>query len=390
MLTLNKRCLTLKLLRFKLQNLYYYLFLATFTVIIFVNIFPSDLVILTRPFVVLLGALSLFLVNEIKVVLYVLLFYLFISLYTLYPLITNDVDIQSLIKNTRYTIYFVFAFGLVNIMRFISIDRLLYDMSKIFILKLVLVAVVSINMNFGEELFANYILNGMDLIVHRLFGAYRVFDVYLFLFPLVLIYIRGKKTIIKLVIHGLLLFNVLSSMTVGIILPYSIVMLLRYNIIRVILFFLVIISILMYKEYLLDFYNIFQVEKSVSIDVKLNQFRFLIDHMSLWGQGLGTSIDIQGRVDSMLENVFIYWFVIYGIIGSAFMILFFIFFPFLISYKYKKVFSIVILFYMHLSILIATATNPFLESVIGIMPMLIIISYFFTKNIERAKFNTRS
>lgn len=379
MIPLIRKRFDSKLMKFNLVDLYYYSFLSTFAIIIFVNLIPSDWVVITRIFVIFSAILSLFLLNNINAVLYVLLLYIFLLIYTLYPLITYDLNIEYLVNNTRYAIYFILLFGLVNIIRLISLDRLLYSMSKIFIVKLILVGIISLNMNFGAEWFVGYILNDIDLVVHELFGVYRVLDVTLFLFPLVFIYTKSKKNSTKVMIHTLLLFNIMSSITVGIIFSYIIVMFLKFKFIRKALFLLIMISIFIFYDYFLGLYENFLIVKSVSVEVKLNQFLFLIDNVSLWGQGLGTLITIDGRADSMLENVFIYWSIVYGLIGSIFMIMFFVLFPFSICYRFKKEFSVSVLFYMHLSVLLVSITNPFLESVIGIMPMMIIVSYFFSK-----------
>ncbi len=362
-----------------LRSLYYYIFLATFTVIIFSNLIPSELVVITRLFVIPTSLLSLLLLNNIKGFLYVIMLYIFLGLYILYPLLTNDAYLTYSVTNTKYAMYFIFIFGLINILKYISLETLLYSMSKIFIIKLIVVALISLNMNFGEARFINYLLNVIDLNVHILFGRYRVFDVYLFLFPLLLIYIKDKKKYLKIIIHLLLLFNMLSAMSFGILFAYIVVMLIRYRFIRLGCFVIISAIYILYYEQLFDLYEIIVVEKSVSIDVKWNQIIYLCNNLSLFGKGLGTPINIYGRVDSMLENVLIYWFLVYGVIGIIFMIFFFVVFPFFIFYKYKKNYSLNVVFYMHLSVLLSSLTNPYLESVIGIMAMIILVAYYFSK-----------
>jgi|SaaInl8_200m_RNA_FD_contig_123_6543_length_7472_multi_4_in_0_out_1_4 hypothetical protein len=379
MYSLVQKNIDSKIIKLNLVSVYYYSFLSTFAVILFVNLIPSELILITRFFVIFTFIISIMLINNIKGVLYILLFYVFILLYSLYPLMAGDADIKYLLKNTKYAIYFIFTFGLINMLRLVTLDSFLYVMSKIFVLKLLLVGIVSLNMNFGGDWFVGYLLNGIDLNIHKLFGMYRVFDPYLFLFPLIFIYLKDKKNTTKVMVHILLLFNIASSITFGIIFAYIIIMFMYYKQVRIVGTFLSCVIVLIYHEYFLVFYDNFLIEKSVSIDVKMNQFIFLFNNISILGQGLGTLIDIQGRVDSMLENVFIYWFVVYGIIGTVFMMIFFIFFPFLIYYQNKKEINIVILFYMHCSVLLVTATNPVLESVIGIMPMMIIMAFFFNK-----------
>jgi len=330
MYSLVQKNIDSKIIKLNLVSVYYYSFLSTFAVILFVNLIPSELILITRFFVIFTFIISIMLINNIKGVLYILLFYVFILLYSLYPLMAGDADIKYLLKNTKYAIYFIFTFGLINMLRLVTLDSFLYVMSKIFVLKLLLVGIVSLNMNFGGDWFVGYLLNGIDLNIHKLFGMYRVFDPYLFLFPLIFIYLKDKKNTTKVMVHILLLFNIASSITFGIIFAYIIIMFMYYKQVRIVGTFLSCVIVLIYHEYFLVFYDNFLIEKSVSIDVKMNQFIFLFNNISILGQGLGTLIDIQGRVDSMLENVFIYWFVVYGIIGTVFMMIFFIFFPFLI------------------------------------------------------------
>ncbi|MCG7496854.1 hypothetical protein MHO82_08265 [Vibrio sp. Of7-15] len=360
----------------QLTDLYYYSFLAMFSVIVFTNLLPSDWVIITRPFVIISSLLSIVLLNNLKGVFYVLILYIFILIYTLSPLVFSSVNPSYLANNTRYLIYFVLIFGLIRILESTPLERLLYSMSKVFVVKLIIVGMISLNMNLLGGLFSNYILNGMDLVVHELFGQYRILDLYLFLFPLVFLYVENKSRKVKILVHSLLFFNILSSITFGIIFSYLIVMSLRYKYFRSILIFVIFAIFFIYYDYFISLYDNFLLEKSVSIEVKLNQFLFVFDNISIWGQGLGQSISIEGRVDSMLENVFIYWFIVYGIIGMIFMVTFFILFPFYICFQYRKNISLQILFYVHLSVLLVSASNPFLESVIGIIPMMIIVSFF--------------
>lgn len=373
-------------MRLSLQRIYYYSFLSSFCVILFSNLIPSNLVVITRLFVIFTAILSILLLNKINTVYYLMMFYMFLFIYSLFPLINNSVDIQVLVNNTRYSIYFVFIFGLVNTLKFITLDSLLYNMSKMFILKLCFVGMISLNMNLGIHLFENYILNGIDVSVHQLFSGWRVLDMYLTLFPLVFFYIKKKKNTTKILVHGLLLFNIVSSLTFGIIFAYLIIMFFRYRFVKIISLIFLLFVIFVYSDFFWNLYQDIIIEKSVSIEVKLNQLHFLLNNITLFGQGLGKSINIEGRIDTMLENVYIYWGLVYGIMGTVVMGTFFILFPFYICYQNNKEFSLRVLFYLHLSSLIVGASNPYLESVIGIIPMMMILSFYFSKkHIKRYK-----
>jgi len=137
----------------------------------------------------------------------------------------------------------------------------------------------------------------------------------------------------------------------------------------------VLLFVFLHNE-IIEYFNTVVALKNVSIEVKLNQIKYLIDNISFFGQGLGTLIDIQGRVDSMLENTFIYWLVTFGAIGSIVMFTYFVVLPSLISYKFRREPFIIDLFYVNMSLWISTSSNPFLESNVGIMPMLILTSFF--------------
>lgn len=367
-------------MRLSLQRIYYYSFLSSFCVILFSNLIPSKLVVITRLFVLFTAALSILLLNDIKSICIIMLFYLFLLIYFFFPLINNSADIGVLLNNTKYSLYFVFLFGLVNILRFITVDSLLYSMSRFFVLKLCFVGIVSLNMNLGIHLFKNYILNGIDLSVHQLFGAWRVLDMYLTLFPLVFFYIKKKRKVLKILIHSLLFFNIVSSLTFGIIFAYLIVMFFRYRFVKLISLIFLFLVFLVYRDFFDNLCQNIIMEKSISIEVKFNQLRFLFDNITLFGQGLGKTINIDGRIDTMLENIYIYWVIVYGVIGTTVMGIFFILFPFYICYRNKNKFPLRILFYSHLSSLIVGASNPYLESVMGIIPLILIVSFYFSKN----------
>ncbi|MFW7523590.1 hypothetical protein ACODM8_05525 [Vibrio ostreicida] len=360
---------------FSFSEFYYFFFLVTFSVIIFSNLLPASWVVIVRPFSIVLGLMSVFSVSSRASIIFVIFLYSFLLIYSLLPLIFGGANLEYLVKNTWYIIYFLFLLGLANIMRSIDINRLLYSLSRIFVAKLFVVALISFNMNFSGGLFSSIILDVMSLSVHKLFGAYRVLDVYLFLFPLAFVYVENKRWRAKVIIHSLLLFNVISSLTIGIIFAYIIIMLLKYSFLRVPLALLIFSLFSIYFNEFYDLYQNFLDEKSVSIDVKLNQVFFIFDNLTIFGQGLGKAISIQGRVDSTLENVYIYWLVVYGIVGSLFMIFIFVMVPLFICYRFRHYNGMTSLFYLHLSILLVSASNPFLESVVGIIPMMLILSF---------------
>jgi len=296
----------------RLSEVFYYAFLLSFFVILFVNLLPGEWSVLTRPFVLFAGLISILLINNLKAIVCILSLYFFVLIYALYPMLNDGFEYELFIKNTKYLMYFVFLFGLTNLLGKKKIEVFLYAISKIFILKLFFVALISINLNFLGGHFLNFLLDDVDLIVHKLFGIYRVFDLYLFLFPVVFVFLKGKSLKVNFLVHFLLFFNVLSSLTFGMFLSYLVVMFIRYTLFRGIVFLLIPLSFLFLYEFFANFFVRLLEEKTVSIEVKINQLIFLLDNFSVWGQGLGKKISILGRTDSMLENIYIYWFVVYG------------------------------------------------------------------------------
>lgn len=360
-----------------LQILYYYLFLSTFGIIIFSNLIPEEFIWVTRLFVFPTAILSLLLLDNRIGFLYVVFFTLFILSYSLYSLVFHDVYLEYLVKNTRYVFYFIFMFGLVNILKFISLEKLLYGMSKIFILKILIVAIINFNLN-SEIMFAsNFLLNNTGLLIAKLSDSYRILDIYLYFFPLIFIYLRDKKNFIKIFLHLIVIYNLYVSNTYGFIIAYFVIMFLKYNFFR--LLSIGLITILLFYG-LSDIIRELIAAKSFSIEVKLNQLLYVINNLSFFGEGLGTNIVIEDRIDSMLENTVLYWLVVYGIFGFIIIGAYFIFLPFFVFYLFKYNNVLKDLFYMNLSVLIATTSNPYIESNVGIMPMLIIISYFLNKN----------
>jgi len=359
-----------------LIDLYYYLFLATFAIILFSNVIPSSWITVTRLFVFPTGILSIALINNKKALFFVLFFLFFICVYSLYPLLTDEAHVDFLIKNTRYAMYFIFLFGLVNIMKIIPLRQILYKMSQIYLVKLMFMFVIILDINFGASLSLNYFLNSSGLLIAKLEESYRIVDIYSYFFPLVFIYLSNKKNKTKVFIFSIIFFVLYSSNTYGFLISFIIVLLIKY---KFLIKYLPIVGVLLFvflHNEIIEYFNTVVALKNVSIEVKLNQIKYLIDNISFFGQGLGTLIDIQGRVDSMLENTFIYWLVTFGAIGSIVMFTYFVVLPSLISYKFRREPFIIDLFYVNMSLWISTSSNPFLESNVGIMPMLILTSFF--------------
>ena len=359
-----------------LIDLYYYLFLATFAIILFSNVIPSSWITVTRLFVFPTGILSIALINNKKALFFVLFFLFFICVYSLYPLLTDEAHVDFLIKNTRYAMYFIFLFGLVNIMKIIPLRQILYKMSQIYLVKLMFMFVIILDINFGASLSLNYFLNSSGLLIAILEESYRIVDIYSYFFPLVFIYLSNKKNKTKVFIFSIIFFVLYSSNTYGFLISFIIVLLIKY---KFLIKYLPIVGVLLFvflHNEIIEYFNTVVALKNVSIEVKLNQIKYLIDNISFFGQGLGTLIDIQGRVDSMLENTFIYWLVTFGAIGSIVMFTYFVVLPSLISYKFRREPFIIDLFYVNMSLWISTSSNPFLESNVGIMPMLILTSFF--------------
>ena len=359
-----------------LVDLYYYLFLATFAIILFSNVIPSNWITVTRLFVFPTAVLSIVLIDSKRTLIFVLFFFTFICIYSLYPLLTNDVELNSLIKNTRYPIYFILIFGLVNIMKIFPLREILYRMSQIYLVKQIFMFSIIIDMNFGAGFFSNYFLNSSNLLIARLEDSYRILDIYSYFFPLAFIYLFDKKNITKILIFSIIFFVLYHSNTYGFLISFMLVLSFKYKFFRRSLLIVGVLLFVFLSNELIEYFNTLAALKSVSIDVKLNQVTHLIDNMSFFGQGLGVLIDIQGRVDSMLENTFIYWIIIYGAIGSIVIFSYFVFLPSLICYKLRYKPFVIDLFYLNMSLWISTSFNPFLESNVGIIPMLISISFY--------------
>jgi len=115
--------------------------------------------------------------------------------------------------------------------------------------------------------------------------------------------------------------------------------------------------------------------KETSIFVKIEQFKYLLSNINIFGSGIGYEFQIGERNGFLIENLFLYWLQTYGIIGFIIYCLFMIIYPIYIFVKYKNNKSIFIFGLTYLSIVISSISNPYLMSGTSILILMILISY---------------
>lgn len=361
---------------------FHLLFLLLFTLVLFSNVTPISWLGYTKVISISVIFLSVLILSSVNSILLFISSAAFLLMTITFSLSSGMDGYEILFANSKFYIFFSLTLGVTTLFKFKSIGVILNQMGFIVVLKMLLVAIVFFNANLGGFHFKEYILDEISLVVHQLFGIYRVFDPYFYLFPLAFFFLRGTRLFVKFSLHALVLINLISSLAMGMVLPYvmAVIFITRKEIVLTFLVcFLIAFCLAMFAFYdvVVGFLDFLYQEKLESIGVKISQYIYLYDNVNLFGGGFGKSIIIFGREDTKLENIYIYWALVHGLLGAFLLLFLFIIIPTSVCFYYRgnPVFSQ--LFLLNLSVSLASLSNPYLESFIGILPAVFTYSYMF-------------
>ena len=296
----------------------------------------------------------------------------------------NGYESDSILYLSRYLIILLFSPVFYFIINKGYLEELSKKISLFMFIYILVFSVIMINLNtvdFFKTDISAFLLDNTRIIPYTaISGFVRVFNSFAPFFPLIFIYTINKSKIVKLITHMFLLIYIFYVGSIGILVSYIIIMFFYdYKIFS--LFFVIIIVFV--SSIYLDFILNFLEYKVVSIGIKNSQIDFVISNLSLFGTGIGIEINIFDRVGVIVENLFVYWVYTYGILGFFMYGLFIIIYPLYITIKYKYDKVIYYIGLTYLSIVISSASNPYLMSGTSIMILIILISYDLSKNKKR-------
>jgi len=314
---------------------------------------------------------------------------LFQGSYIFYGAILHGDTLDLAIKNSRYLLVFFLFPSFIHLTIKNELERLLKPLSFIMTFKVMVVFVIILDLSFGEMLSKSYMYEYSEMLVHPYLGVYRVFDSFIIFFPLVFYAAKYFNLILKVFIHVILFVYVIFSFAVGMYFVYVIVAIFYASkkVIFCILCVLISACIIFDVSQLFDLVlRVYHSKMDDSVGVKAQQVYWIVDNISLFGIGVGYVFNINGRIDTMLENLHIYWLATYGIIGASLFYFFTVVTPTYIYIRYQKINDIKVVFTVYASSLLASLVNPFALSGMVFMFLVMLISYSLTHNKNSTSF----
>ncbi|MBE0514904.1 hypothetical protein [Sulfurimonas sp.] len=322
-------------------------------------------------------------VLDIKILMLIFGVFSFQLLYIMLGIVLSGENIDIAINNSKYLLIFILLPTFVYIIKENKLELLLKYLSLSMLIKIFVIFFIAIDLSFGNKVLEGYILNNTDLLVHPYFGVYRVFDSFVIFFPLAFYIINKFNITFKIIFHFIVFCYVLFSFATGMYLMYlliSLIVIPRKYI--YLIFFLGITSYLLFQNYM-DFEilnRLYESKMSDSVGVKANQVYWIMENISFFGQGLGYIFNINGRIDTMLENLHIYWLATYGIIGITIFYSVTLIMPIYISVKFKNLLVIKIISMVYFSALLSSIVNPYALSGVVFMFLILLIAYLMNYN----------
>ena len=220
-----------------------------------------------------------------------------------------------------------------------------------------------------------------------------------FLFPLLLyVFIYVKTRLLKFIAIFYVLFIMLLTQTMGLILGFASIILVKLLVDRKFITLTVIIACMIlalyvfsqnYTEWLSHF-------KIYSIEVKLEQLYGVLSQMDfvdyLFGKGIGAEIINSDRRllqnDYVIEVAPLLMLFVGGIFGSIILFFIYVFPTFLVAFsdQIRKDENMKILLYSHAAIIVTSLSNPYIWSGgIGLFFVCMIIASFNNENLKRCR-----
>lgn len=280
------------------------------------------------------------------------------------------------------------------------ISKLILQLSKVVVLKAAFVSILAVGLiffGFGE--FKEF-SGRTTMLIHPFLGAYRVFDSFVIFFLLAFYNFRQRSTSSQFLLIVLMSFYVFISMSIGVIFVYLLSM---FFVIsksylygtkgKLFLTSILMMAFIVVSFFLLTFgyehmqiiystsklHTLIQDKLITSAGPKMNQVLWFLDNINLVGFGVGIWFDIQGRVDSILEVLHIYWVSTYGVIGATLFYIFIVVVPFIKTLVLKRHEEIVILSGTFGIVLLCSFTNPYALS--GFVFLLVLLVYAFDSKV---------
>jgi hypothetical protein len=366
-------------MNYKTSNLLFYMLAIYFLVSVLSNILifmkGTNSIIMVLMSLIMVYGVKYYNKNYLSLALIILFIFTFQSLYVLLGQI-RGYDFGSIFFLSKYLLAFAFFPIIYYLIEKDYIDKIIKIFSKILFIKILIMTVIIINVNFIDfyktEIF-NLLYNYTNLKPYTPVPSFtRVFDSFAPFFPLLIYYILDKNKLVKTLLHVILFIYIFYVGSVGIWFTYFIILLFVYFKITIMAISasLIILSIFFYGDV-----NIFLEYKMTSMDIKSSQINYLLNNLSIFGYGVGFEFNIGDRKGVLIENLILYLILTYGIFGFVIYFAIFILYPFYIFIKHKTKQSIYFLGLTYLSIVLSSVSNPYLMSGTSMVIMMIIVSY---------------
>jgi len=375
--------------KLNIAQLLFYLLAVYFFLTIFGNIFyllkGVNGVVLLLMLIVFLLKTHTYGKEYQEILLIILFIFSFQSIYILKGQL-NFLDSDSIILQSKYMVALLVFPVIYYLIENKYLSKIVNVLSKIFFIKFVVMTIMILDLNFinlyrGEII--TFLYENTNIKPYTPIENYtRVFDSFAPFFPLILFYMKDKRKIDKILIHLSLMIYLFYVGSIGIWLTYLIIITLLYfkYVVPIYITFLIILFY-MYYDMVFDFLKI----KEVSISIKLAQIQYTLSSLKLFGEGLGYEFIIDDRRGFLIENLFLYIMKIYGVLGFLVYMIIFVLYPIYILIINKSNQYILFIGLTYLSIVISSASNPYLMSGISMVIFTILLSFEIYKNQQKRK-----
>ncbi|NOH63932.1 hypothetical protein [Vibrio sp. RE88] len=324
---------------------------------------------------------------------------IFHGVYLYIGLAFGNGELEIALNNSRYLMVFLLFPTVCYIAQKGMISNLLLQLSKVVVLKAIFVSILAVGLLLGFGGFKAF-SEHTAMLIHPFVGMYRVFDSFVIFFLLAFYNFKQRSTSSQFLLIVLMSFYVFISMSIGVIFVYLISIffvlsknyfhgtkgkLLLASVLAMVLILVTLFLLMFGHEYMQSLYSTSKVHTLIqdklitSAGPKSNQVLWFLDNISLVGFGVGIWFDIQGRLDSMLEVLHVYWVSTYGVIGATIFYIFIVIVPFIKTLVLKRYEEIVILSGTFGIILLCSFTNPYALS--GFVFLLLLLVYAFDSKV---------
>lgn len=305
----------------------------------------------------------------------------FQALFVLYGVLGNENDLGTAFIRSKYLMIFLLLPTFKEIVEANLLNKLLSLLSFTVLVKAVLIITIGMDCYFGNGWISDMLRQHTSLYFGPIMvldvPMYRVFDPFVIFYPIALYQAERASLPVRVLVHILIAGYVFFSMALGLWVIYCVVLCCVVSTITLkrilVLWSLIALTALPYWHEVEMLVREIWRHKALSAGVKWQQLVWISEELSLFGKGVGAHFLINGRADTMLEVLPVYWLATYGIIGSLFFGGGILGFPLMKFSMVKRSFQIRFCYMMFYSALGASLTNPY--AICGLVFMFLCFIY---------------